>query len=111
MCTSNLQSLKRKRGAGNQGILNEAQPRKTGKTKKGDQGFEDSALDLELHVNKIFAMMNGRLLADYVAQRTRRFASDLSLVELEDQYLPGRWQSCLLSTVGYLDSYVVSING
>ena len=81
--------MKRKQGADDKKPSEEAQPPQASKRKKRSEAFEDSALDLKLHVNRNIAMMDGRLLADYVAQRTRRFTSDLSLIELGDQYLPG----------------------
>lgn len=72
----------------------EAEPKskraaKRKRTKKPKDINEDE-LDEELGVNTAIARMDSRLLADYVAQRTKRFESDLSLVELEDRYLPER---------------------
>ena len=49
----------------------------------------DGSLDLVPGINQAIARSNSALLADFVAQRTKRFASDLSLVELEDQHIPG----------------------
>ena len=40
-------------------------------------------------VNEGFAFMDGRLLSDYLAQRTRQFERHLSAVELEDKHIPG----------------------
>lgn len=50
---------------------------------------DDGTLDLEQGINTAIGQMDSRLLADWVAQQIRRFAPDLSMVELEDQYLPG----------------------
>jgi protein CMS1 len=46
-------------------------------------------LDAEMSVNTAFSRMDSELLADYVAQRTRKYESDLSVVELQDKYIPG----------------------
>ena len=51
--------------------------------------LEDESLDTEQGLNTALGKLDGRLLADYVAQRTKRFAPDLSMLEMEDQYLPG----------------------
>ena len=53
------------------------------------QVLEDESLDTEQALNTAIGKLDGRLLADYVAQRTKRFAPDLSILEMEDQYLPG----------------------
>ena len=50
---------------------------------------DDEILDLERGINTAIGQMDSRLLADWVAQQVKRFAPDLSMVELEDQYLPG----------------------
>lgn len=78
-------SKKRKRGAVEQGAKKAA---KKAKPKKGNAD-EDEEIDIENGINKAFAQMDNQLLADYVAQRTRRYESDLSLVELEDKYISG----------------------
>ena len=48
-------------------------------------------LDLEQGINSAIGKMDGQLIADWVAQRIRSFAPHLSVVELEDQYLPSRY--------------------
>lgn len=78
-------SKKRKRGAVEQGAKKAA---KKAKPKKGKTD-EDEELDTQNGINKAFAHMDNQLLADYVAQRTRKYESDLSLVELEDKYISG----------------------
>ena len=50
---------------------------------------EDERLDLEHGLNLAIGKLDSRLQADYVAQRTKRFSSELSLVELEDRHIPG----------------------
>jgi protein CMS1 len=79
-------SKKRKRGQDlEQGAKKAA---KKSKSKKGN-AEEDDDIDIEAGVNKAFSHMDSQLLADYVAQRTRKYESDLSAVELEDKYIPG----------------------
>ncbi|KAL8772037.1 MAG: hypothetical protein Q9209_002703 [Squamulea sp. 1 TL-2023] len=50
---------------------------------------------LEGDINPAIGRMDNRLLADYVAQRTKQFSDHLSLVELEDMYVP---ESAILDT-------------
>jgi protein CMS1 len=79
-------SKKRKRGVDlEQGAKKAA---KKSKSKKG-KAEENDEIDTEAGINKAFSHMDNQLLADYVAQRTRKYESDLSLVELEDKYIPG----------------------
>ncbi|KAF2208249.1 hypothetical protein CERZMDRAFT_114759 [Cercospora zeae-maydis SCOH1-5] len=48
------------------------------------QDIDDSALDVDKGINTAIAQMDSQLMADYLAQRTKRFQPDLSLVEAED---------------------------
>jgi protein CMS1 len=59
--------------------------------KKQLKAAEENNLDLSIGINKSFAHMDSQLLADYVAQWTRKFESDLSSVELEDRYISGNY--------------------
>ena len=61
------------------------------KAKRGKKAktAEDADVDLENGINHALGRMDNRLLADYVAQKTKRFESNLSLVELEDKHIPG----------------------
>ncbi|CZS98229.1 uncharacterized protein RAG0_07032 [Rhynchosporium agropyri] len=77
-------SKKRKRGVVEQGAKKAAKRAKSKKVKT----TEEDELDLEAGINKAFSHMDSQLLADYVAQRTRKHESDLSNIELEDKYLP-----------------------
>ncbi|KAI9835404.1 MAG: hypothetical protein M1819_002322 [Sarea resinae] len=78
-------STKRKREDGT--VVESKRAAKKKKSKKTK--YEgDADLDLEAGINHAIGKMDGRLLADYVAQRTKRFESDLSLMELEEKYLP-----------------------
>ena len=58
------------------------------KTKK-PRDVDDEALDVEMGVNHAIAHMDSNLTADHIAQRTRRFRPELSVVEGEDSYVPG----------------------
>jgi len=78
-------SKKRKREADLPEAKKTAKKPKNKKTKE----VENDELDLELCINRTFSHMDNRLLADYIAQRTRRYESDLSSIELEDRFLPG----------------------
>ncbi|POS85812.1 hypothetical protein EPUL_001062 [Erysiphe pulchra] len=58
------------------------------KTKFNRKNFENEAkINVETGLNNAFAEMDSQLLADYVAQRTRNYESDLSVIELEDKYI------------------------
>jgi protein CMS1 len=47
----------------------------------------------EKGVNHAIAHMDSNLMADHIAQRTKRFKPDLSLVEAEDLHVPCKyWQ-------------------
>lgn len=50
---------------------------------------DDELIDLELGVNGAIAKMDSQLLADHLAQRTSRFGTDLSPVELSDLSISG----------------------
>lgn len=56
---------------------------------------QDETLNLEQGVNTSIAKFDNRLLADFVAQRTKRFDPGLTLVELEDRHIPGRFARSL----------------
>lgn len=57
------------------------------KQSKKPKDITEEALDEELGVNHSIAHMDSQLLADHLAQRTKRFLSDLSTVELEDLHV------------------------
>lgn len=59
------------------------------KKRKSKYQAEDESLDTELGVNTLFTRMDNQLLADYLAQKTSRFGSDLSPVELSDITISG----------------------
>jgi protein CMS1 len=82
------QSSAKKRKRGPEQDQSSRKTAKKSKTKKANAVDEDE-LDTELGINTAFSHMDNQLLADYVAQRTRKYESDLSLVELEDKYISG----------------------
>jgi protein CMS1 len=80
-------SKKRKRAVDLPEVKKNAKKAKSKKTKED----EEDELDLEAGINKAFSHMDNHLLADYIAQRTRRYESDLSSIELEDRKIPGEY--------------------
>jgi protein CMS1 len=86
-------SKKRKRGA----ITSEKikDPQKSTKKQRA-ASEDDEELDPEMGINKSFSHMDSQLLSDYMAQRTQKFENDLSSVELEDRYIPGKCFMLLL---------------
>ena len=63
--------------------------RKKAKTSKVHRSNEDENLNLVQGLNLTIAKLDSRLLADYVAKRTKCFSPNLSLVELEEMYISG----------------------
>lgn len=57
------------------------------KKQKKKQREDEADLDVEAGLNRSFARMDGQLLADHIAQKTTRFGTDLSPVELSDLYI------------------------
>ena len=85
---SSPQITKRKRNTNDNSEGTPLRPIKRKKAKKAMRA-EDENLDLEHGLNLAIGKLDSRLQADYVAQRTKRFSSELSLVELEDRHVPG----------------------
>jgi len=75
---------KRKRG-----VVERDTKKAAKKIKRKNVTGEDDDLDIGVGVNRAFSHMDNQLLADYVAQRTRKYESDLSSIELEDKHIPG----------------------
>lgn len=50
----------------------------------------DATLDMERGINPAIGYMDSKLMADHIAQRTKRFRPDVSLVEAEDLHIPER---------------------
>lgn len=61
------------------------------KKKQKAKAINEDDLDVELGVNHAFERMDAQLLADYINSRTRHYGKDLSSVELEDKFIPGRY--------------------
>lgn len=71
-------------------VINAGVPRKKKRTKaKRKDIYEHETLDLENGINLAIGNMSSSMLADYVVQRTKRLAPDLSTLELEDRRIPG----------------------
>jgi len=85
---------KRKRGVVEQGAKKAAK-----KTKSKKNAIEEDELDIDLGINKAFSHMDNQLLADYIAQRTRKYESDLSSIELDDKHIPGIYWSIRIQPV------------
>ena len=85
--TSAPTSHKRKRGAVEQSA---GKATKKSKKSKKSKAAEEDGLDVKNGINTAFSHMDNQLLADYVAQRTRKHQSELSTIELEDTYIPGK---------------------
>lgn len=81
-------SAKRKREDDSKPESKRAAKRK--KTKKKPKDVDDDALDSELGINHAIGHMDSRLLADHIAQRSKRFQPEMSLVEAEDMHIPER---------------------
>jgi protein CMS1 len=62
--------------------------KKNRRNKKPNDIHEDD-LDEELGVNLAIGKMDGNLIVNYTARRTKKFEPDMSTVELDDLYLPG----------------------
>ncbi|GAM86318.1 hypothetical protein ANO11243_043320 [Dothideomycetidae sp. 11243] len=83
-------SKKRKRQQGEDDADPKPQSKRAAKRKKAKPTKEayDDAMDVEKGINHAIAHMDSQLLADHVAQRNKRFNSDLSTMELEEMQLP-----------------------
>ena len=87
--SSPSRTAKRKRSTKDDQEAMSIKPAKRKKAKKAKPD-EDENLDLKQGLNLAIGKLDSRIQADYVAQRTKRFSSDLSLVELEDRHIPGK---------------------
>ncbi|PFH59607.1 hypothetical protein XA68_12094 [Ophiocordyceps unilateralis] len=73
------------------------QPKKK-KTTNARNDQDDDIFDTDLGINTLFARMDNQLLADYLVQKTARFGSDLSTVELGDLAIPA---NCIRDTTSW----------
>jgi len=80
--------MKRKRDDGASGDLSVEKAVKKKETRRSRSGG-DEYHDVEQGLNNAIGRFDEPLLADYVAQREKRFGQDLSSVEIEDRYIPG----------------------
>ena len=95
---SSPHTAKRKR---NDGIDYDLEPvainsgkRKEAKLSRVNRSNEEKDLDLDQGLNLTIAKLDSRLLADYVANRTKWAFPNLSSVELEEMYISGISQQC-----------------
>ena len=65
------------------------------KKRKSTGDWSDDLLDGEAGLNRAFGSMDSQLLADYLSQKTTRFGTDLSPVELSDLHISGEGLSFL----------------
>lgn len=91
--------MKRKRESAETEINARTKPSQHSENDAKDTTTETRETDS--NINTAIGEMDNRLLADYVAQCTKRFGEDLSLVELEDMHVPGKTdRGCLLAING-----------
>ena len=64
--------------------------RKRKKKPRGRDLEDEQIYDDDLRLNKVVSHMSSGLLADHIAQRTKKLGSDLSVVELEDRRVSGK---------------------
>jgi len=87
-------NIKRKRDDDDGHETAVAKPAKSKKSKKAKKN-DDENLDLKSGLNVAIGKLDSQLLADYIAQRTKRFSPNLSLVELEDFHIPGNYKMAM----------------
>jgi protein CMS1 len=86
MATTEKKPVKRPApDAGGSGVTTNKKKRK----RLHQQEHAEADLDTEAGLNRAFERMDSQLLADHIAQKTTRFATDLSSVELSDLYISG----------------------
>ena len=97
---SSPRTVKRKR---NDGIVSDLEAvaissgkRKKAKISKVHKSNEGKDLDLVHGLNLTIAKLDSRLLADYIAKRTKWFSPNLSLKELEEMYISGIFDNSAL---------------
>ena len=72
------------------------------KKSKNRSSTHDQGLDMENNISTIVRDLNNQLMADYVAQKIRRHGSDLSLIELEEKYIPGNFNRNAISSLAVI---------
>lgn len=86
MATEEKSRKRRSQDAG--GAAPKKRQRRRRAPREEDGGDDDADIDVAAGVNRAFERMDGQLLADRLAQKTRRFGTDLSQIELSDLYVP-----------------------
>lgn len=81
-------ATKRTRGDNNDIVLSDTRHIKRSKRQKVNSEVQQH-LDLDNNINVAIGRMDTHLLADYVAQHTKRFQTGLSAVELKGLHIPG----------------------
>lgn len=84
---------KRKRSSAVDDEAKKAAKKARRKAKK-PKDIDETELDTDLGINHAIGKMSSSLMADHIAQRTRRFRPELSLVEAEDGRIPGEPTLC-----------------
>ena len=59
------------------------------KKKRGAKSRTDDAFDRDQGINTTIGQMDGCVLANLIAQSSRRFGKNLSAMELEDKHISG----------------------
>ncbi|KAL2149892.1 hypothetical protein VTH82DRAFT_7568 [Thermothelomyces myriococcoides] len=72
-------------------LQDDERPRKKNKKHRKKVREDEADLDVEAGLNRAFERMDGQLLADHLAQKTRRFGTDLSPIELSDLYISANY--------------------
>ncbi|EME86582.1 uncharacterized protein MYCFIDRAFT_29694 [Pseudocercospora fijiensis CIRAD86] len=91
-------SSKRKRDADDADIDSKKAARKARRKLKKPKDVDDDTLDSVLGISKAIGYMDSSLMADHIAQRTKRFQPDLSFVEAEDWRIP---ESAITDTTSF----------
>ncbi|KAK4145298.1 U3-containing 90S pre-ribosomal complex subunit-domain containing protein [Dichotomopilus funicola] len=97
-------------------LQDDDEPRKKAKKQRKQKKLreDEEDLDVEAGLNRAFERMDGQLVADHIAQKTRRFGTDLSPVELTDLYISANsildttsWQKprSLENLPGFLEAF------
>jgi protein CMS1 len=88
--SDNEHSSKKRKRSDEDAAAEKKAARKKKRTLKKPKDIDDEHLDDKLGVNHAIAHMDSRLFVDHLAQRVKRFRPELSVVELEDMYIPGK---------------------
>lgn len=102
-----LSSKKRRLSASVEEVTYQKPKPKKRKNKKPKNDHDDLDMDLEKSLNRNIGRMDKPLLADLFSQRTKRFAPNLSFVELQDRQLPGKRQTFGCSSIKPVDDLAI----